>query len=60
MDLAAGASKRLTIPTKAFKPEPGVEYFLELSFTLQHDQPWAKAGHEIAWDEFKLPDFAPA
>ena len=60
LDLAAGASKRLSIPTKAFKPLPGIEYFLELTFTLQHDQPWAKAGHEIAWDEFKLPDFAPA
>ena len=45
---------------EAFKPQPGVEYFLELSFTLKHDQPWAKAGHEIAWDEFKLPDSAPA
>src|SRR5581483_8026700 len=26
---------------------------------LKHDQPWAKAGHEFAWDEFKLPDAAP-
>jgi beta-galactosidase len=60
LDLAAGASARFTVPTKAFKPLPGIEYFLELTFTLQHDQAWAKAGHEIAWDEFKLPDFAPA
>ena len=60
LELAAGASARLTVPTKAFKPLPGIEYFLELTFILQHDQPWAKAGHEIAWDEFKLPDFAPA
>ena len=59
LDLAPGASTSLTIPTKAFTPLPGVEYFLELTFTLRHDQPWAKAGHEIAWDEFKLPDFAP-
>ena len=42
------------------KPQPGVEYFLELSFTLKRDLPWAKAGHELAWDEFKLPDAAPA
>ena len=60
LDLPAGASAPFTIPTKAFSPQPGVEYFLELTFTLQHDQPWAKAGHEIAWDEFKLPDCAPA
>jgi beta-galactosidase len=48
LDLAAGASTRLTIPTKTFHPLPGAEYFLELTFTLHHDQPWAKAGHEIA------------
>ncbi len=60
LDLAAGASTHLTIPVKAFTPQPGIEYFLELTFTLRHDQSWAKAGHEIAWDEFKLPDFASA
>ncbi len=60
LDLPAGASTTLAIPTKTFIPQPGVEYFLELTFTLRRDQPWARAGHEIAWDEFKLPDFAPA
>ncbi len=60
LDLAPRASTEVTIPIKAFKPKPGVEYFLELKFALAHDQSWAKAGHEIAWDEFKLPDAAPA
>ncbi|HXT11615.1 MAG TPA: glycoside hydrolase family 2 TIM barrel-domain containing protein [Candidatus Angelobacter sp.] len=60
LDLDPGATKQLAIPVKAFRPEPGVEYFLELDFTLKHDMPWANAGHEIAWDEFKLPDSAPA
>src|ERR1035437_1868814 len=60
LDLAPGATKRVTIPVKAFTPQPGAEYFLELSFTLKGNQPWAKAGQEIAWDEFKLPDAAPA
>ena len=50
---------QLAIPVKPFTPEPGVEYFLELSFRLKHDTPWAKQGHEIAWDQFKLPDAAP-
>ena len=59
LDLAPGATKQLTIPVKPFTAEPGVEYHLELTFTLKHDLPWAKAGHEIAWDEFKLPDAAP-
>ncbi len=60
LDLAPGATKQLAIPVKTFKPEPGAEYFLELSFTLKSDTAWAKAGHEIAWDEFKLPDSVPA
>jgi beta-galactosidase len=60
LDLAPGAAKQLTIPVKAFVPPPGAECFLELDFTLNHRMPWAKAGHPIAWDQFKLPDAAPA
>ncbi len=60
LDLAPGAARKITVPVKPFAPEPGREYFLEFSFALQQDQPWAKAGHEIAWDEFKLPDHTPA
>ncbi len=59
-DLAPRDSARISIPVKAFRPEPGVEYFLELSFRLKQDLPWAKKGHEIAWDQFQLPDSAPA
>jgi len=60
LDLEPGATKQVAIPVKAFTPQPGVEYFLELNFTLNQNTPWAEAGHEIAWDEFKLPDAAPA
>ncbi len=60
LDVAPGATTQITVPVKAFKPKPGVEYFLELSFKLKSDAPWAKAGHEVAWDEFQLPDSAPA
>jgi beta-galactosidase len=55
-DLAPRATATVTIPAKAFTPEPGVEYFLELSFRLKQDASWAKKGHELAWDQFKLPD----
>ena len=58
LDLEPGATKQLTIPIKAFQPQPGVEYFVQLVFTLKHDLPWAHASHEIAWDEFELPDAA--
>jgi beta-galactosidase len=60
LELAPHATNRVSVPLKRFKPQPGVEYFLELTFNLAHTQPWAEAGHEIAWDEFKLPDAAPA
>lgn len=59
LNLAPGATQQVTVPIKPFKPQPGVEYFVQLRFTLAHDQLWAKAGHEIAWDEFRLPDSAP-
>ena len=58
--LAPYATATVTIPVKPFKPAPGVEYFLELSFRLSHDTAWAKAGHELAWDQFRLPDAVPA
>jgi beta-galactosidase len=60
LDLQPHAARQLTIPVKPFRAEPGVEYFLELSFALNADVLWAKSGQEIAWDEFKLPDAAPA
>ncbi|HYG35386.1 MAG TPA: glycoside hydrolase family 2 TIM barrel-domain containing protein [Clostridia bacterium] len=60
LDLAPHATQQVAVPVKAFKPAAGVEYFLEVSFVLKNDQPWAKAGHELAWNEFKLPDAAPA
>ena len=56
MDLPPGAVAQLTVPVKPFRPEPGAEYFLEVDFILRHEQPWALAGHTLAWDQFKLPD----
>jgi beta-galactosidase len=58
--LAPRATAEVTLPVKAFTPKPGVEYFVEVSFQLKNSTPLLKAGHEIAWDQFKLPDAAPA
>ena len=33
----------------------GAEYFLHVDFVLAADQPWAKAGHVIGWNQFALP-----
>jgi beta-galactosidase len=60
LDVPPGKSLPVQVPLKSFQPEPGTEYFLEVSFELVKDQAWAKAGHELAWDEFRLPDHAPA
>ena len=34
---------------------PGQEYWLNIKVTLAADTLWAKAGHEIAWAQFKIP-----
>src|SRR5207302_7101778 len=59
LDLKPGDAKVFTIPAKPFVPSPGVEYFVEVAFNLKNKTSWAKAGHEVAWDQFKLPDAAP-
>ncbi len=53
------ATAEVDLPIRAFKPEPGVEYFVAVSFKLKNATQLLKAGHEIAWDQFKLPDSAP-
>jgi beta-galactosidase len=60
LNLLPGASAQLTVPIRPFKPLPGAEYWLEIAHALQHDLPWARAGHEVAWDQFPLPDATPA
>ncbi len=57
-DLAPQSAAQVTIPISSFEPEPGVEYFLDLRFRLIKDESWAPKGHEIAWDQFQLPDGA--
>jgi len=58
--LAAGATATVKVPFKAIASEPGTEYWLNVSFVLKADQAWAKAGHEVAWEQFKLPAGQPA
>jgi beta-galactosidase len=60
LDIAPRAAVQIAIPVKPFTPQPGVEYFIEIDFTLKSKTPWAKAGHLLAWDQFKLPDAAAA
>jgi len=58
--LAPRETKTVAIPFAPIAPAPATEYFLELSFKLKADTPWAPAGHEVAWEQFQLPLTAPA
>lgn len=60
LDLAPGAEKEFALPLPKLQPQAGVEYWLDLSFTLKTAQKWAPAGHEVAWEQFQLPASAPA
>jgi len=51
----AGGREAVTIPFEKPKLEPGVEYWLTLSFALAEDAPWAEKGHQVAWEQFKVP-----
>ena len=50
-----GQSEQVTIPNELPSPEPGVEYWLNVSLRLAEDAPWADKGHEVAWAQFALP-----
>ncbi len=58
--LAPGAEQSVTLPLPEIRPAPGAEYFLRVSFALARDERWARAGHEVAWQQFALPVAAPA
>ena len=51
----AGGREVVTVPFVEPELEPGVEYWLTLSFRLAEDTPWAEKGHEVAWEQFKVP-----
>jgi len=50
-------AERETVTVPFQKPElaPGAEYWLTLTFTLAEATPWAEKGHEVAWEQFKIP-----
>ncbi len=60
LDIEPLESRQIFLSMEPATFEPGVEYFLNLSFVLKDEQPWAPAGHEIAWEQFKLPVEKPA
>ena len=54
-----GKATPLTIPFAVPELFPGAEAFLTLRFALKDDSLWAEAGHEVGWEQFKLPYTCP-
>lgn len=55
LDIAPGAEKRLRVPFRNRYAKPGAEYWFKLAFAARDSTMWAPAGHEIAWEQFKIP-----
>jgi beta-galactosidase len=60
MSTRPGFGETIPLPYSQPRLAPGAECFLTLRFSLAEDTSWAKAGHEVAWEQFKLPIPAPA
>ena len=56
LKLGPRESRDVTLPLPPITPQPGVEYFLDVSWTLKANAPWGgRLGDEMAYDQFKLP-----
>jgi beta-galactosidase len=59
LSLSPGAKRELQLNFKKPNLKPDTEYWLKISFTLAEDNPWARRGHIVAWDQFEVPFDAP-
>lgn len=48
-------AREIKLPISRLEPKLSTEYFLNVSFRLKVPTPWALKGHEVAWEQFKLP-----
>ncbi|MEV5550328.1 glycoside hydrolase family 2 TIM barrel-domain containing protein [Streptomyces sp. NPDC052309] len=61
LDVPPLSRKDITLPVRLpDDPEPGTEYFLQLSFTTKESTKWAKAGFEVARQQLPLDAGSPA
>ncbi|MCK5457059.1 MAG: chitobiase/beta-hexosaminidase C-terminal domain-containing protein, partial [Melioribacteraceae bacterium] len=49
------SDKIITIPFDKVEVISDAEYWLTVSFTEPEKTRWAEKGHEVAWDQFKIP-----
>ncbi len=58
MEIDSHQNKEVRIPIPKIQLEPGVEYFLNLRWVTNKAAGLIPEGHEVAWDQFKLPFYA--
>jgi hypothetical protein len=59
-DIAPQRSRTVSIPFKPVVSAAGAELWLRVGFALREDCDWAARGHEIAWEQLKVPADAQA
>ena len=55
LDVPAGTEKEFTIAFTKPQIKAGAEYLLNVHFALSQNKSWAEKGHEIAYEQFKVP-----
>ena len=55
LDVAPQAEKEFTIPVKNVQGKAGIEYFVHFSVVTTQPEPLIPVGHEIAYEQFRLP-----
>jgi beta-galactosidase len=58
LDIPPGKSRFFYFPTMNYAGNHG-EYFLNFSFKQRFASAWAPAGHEVGWEQLKLPSHSP-
>jgi beta-galactosidase len=59
LDIDPQTKKSIRIPYRKPEIRPGTYYYLLVGFALPEKTDWAEKGHEIAWEQFKLPYYKP-
>ena len=55
LNVKAHASAVVQLKMPVIEPQPGVEYFLNLHFVTNDVMPLIPEGHEVAWEQLKMP-----
>jgi beta-galactosidase len=61
IDCEPGKEVEVKIPVRSIRdPKPGAEFWLRVSFHTRKDEPWAKVGYEVAWQQMQFDVATPA